>query len=279
MTSKLVFVADDDLMGVQALEIRLKSTGLRVATATNGVTALVMILKLRPDLVIIDVGMPGADGMRVCERLREKHFDAPIIVYTGNGGEDIVRRCGELDAHHALKGSVSWESLRPVIAELLNASSEQAGAPPKPAAAEPRPAAPPGASKVLAVDDDRRVCQAIAIRLGKLGIQVLTAGSGPEGFGIALKERPDAIITDYFMPGGGGDYFLHRLRSASATKQTPVIILTGGRSLDGRRDYALERELCSRSGSVGFLNKPLDFNLLLAELRRHMAIPEAVPAV
>ena len=275
---QLVLVADDDPLIVQALEIRLKSMGLGVATATNGVTALVMILKMRPDLVIIDVGMPGADGMRVCERLREKQFTAPIMVLTGNADEAVVRRCREINARHMLKGSVSWERLRSAIAALLEVQPEQAGALPQPVVPAPRPSIAPSAPKVLVVDDDPRICQALAIRLGKLGIRVLPATNGPEGFQQALKERPDVVITDYHMPGGGGDYLMHRLRGSSATKATPIIILTGGRDLDGQRNYSLEREMRGRGGVAAYFTKPMEFDQLLAELRHHIVIPANVAA-
>jgi len=276
---KLIFVADDDPTAVQAFEIRLKAMGLRVATATNGVTAMVMILKTNPDLVILDVGMPGADGLRVCERLREKQFHAPIIMFTGNADDGIISRCNELNARHVLKGALSWTDLQPMICELLEQKPEPAAAQAKPPVPQQRrPVAATAAPKVLVVDDDKRVCQALGIRLGEHGIQALTAGNGAEGFAVALKERPDLVMTDYHMPGGGGDYLIHRLRGASLTKQTPVIVFTGFRHLDGQRDYALERDMRGRGGAVAFLTKPVDFDVLMQELRRHIVIPEMAAA-
>lgn len=271
--AKLVFLADDDAQALLALEIRLKTLGLRVATAKNGASALVMILKAHPDLVILDIGMPGADGMRVCERLREKQFTGPIMMFTGYADETVIRRCHELKARHVLKGAKAWEDLQPIIAELLDTQAQPARAQAASSGPELPAAAAPSAPKVLAVDDDPRIGQALSIRLAKHGIHTLVASNGSEGFALALKERPDVVITDYHMPGGGGDYFIHRLRGASATRQTPIIVLTGGRDRDGQRDYALERDMRCRSGVVAYLTKPVEFDQLLAELRHHIAIP------
>ena len=234
-------------------------------------------MRNQPDLLILDVDMPGADGLRLCERLRAKQYLAPAIIYTGSGDEAIIRRCAELNARYLPKGSATWQDLQRVVEELLDGELCQPAVP-APVSGAPRPhaagATASTAPKVLAVDDDRRVTQALAIRLRRLGVEVLTANNGLEGYYLALKERPDVIISDYFMPGSGGDYFIHRLRNAPTTRSVPIIVLTGGRSLDGEKDYALEREMRGRCEVVAFLTKPLDFDLLVAELRRHIAVAE-----
>jgi CheY-like chemotaxis protein len=212
-------------------------------------------------------------GMRVCERLRQKRFAAPIMMFTGYADDAIIRRCAVLNARHVLKGAKGWDSLKPLIAELLECKDADARAEAPPPASEIPPATVTVKAKVLAVDDDPRIGQAISIRLAQLGIETLVASNGSEGFALALKERPDVVITDYHMPGGGGDYFIHRLRAASATRQTQVIVLTGGRDRDGQKDYALERDMRCRDGVVAFLTKPLEFDRLLTELRHHIAFP------
>jgi len=273
--TKSVFLADDDTQVLRSLDIRLKQLGLEVESATDGLVALVKIMRNQPDLLILDVDMPGADGLRLCERLRAKQCLAPAIIYTGNPDEAIIGRCAELNARYVPKGSTTWQGRQRVIAELLD-SELRPSAMPAPAGSAPAAAAATAgaAPKVLAVDDDRRITQALAIRLRRLGIEVLTASNGLEGFYLALKEHPDVIISDYFMPGSGGDYFIHRLRSAPTTRSVPVIVLTGGRTLDGAKDYALAREMRGRCEAVAFLTKPLDFDLLVVELRRHIAVAE-----
>ena len=272
--AKSVFLADDDAQVLRSLEIRLTQLGLEVESATDGLVALLKIMRNQPDLLILDVDMPGADGLRLCERLRAKQYLAPVIIYTGSVDEAIIRRCAELNARYVCKGSTSWQDLQRMVEELLDGdlcppamSATASNAPPAPA---PATAAP----KVLAIDDDRRITGALAIRLNRLGIEVLTASNGLEGYYLALKERPDVIISDYYMPGGGGDYLIHRLRNAPPTRSVPIIVLTGGRSLDGMKDYALQREMRGRSEAVAFLTKPLDFDLLVAELRRHIAVAQ-----
>jgi CheY-like chemotaxis protein len=270
---KSVLVADDDVHMVRTLAIRLKRLGLSVDTAANGLVAMVKILKQRPDLLIVDVGMPGADGLRVCERLSDKEVPAmPVIVLTGSSEDSVLRRCSELGAHYVHKGATPWEDLQPIVCALLGIEAPAASTRTPLDTGEAPPELPASAPRVLVVDDDVRVTQAVALRLKRLGINVSTARNGVEGYWVALKELPDVIISDYFMPDGGADYFLGRLRATAATRDIPLIILTG-RTWTGEKDFALEREMRGRSGVVAYLTKPIDFDALVGELHRHLPVP------
>lgn len=126
--------------------------------------------------------------------------------------------------------------------------------------------------KVLVVDDDRQFVDAIAIALLAHGIEVLRAFSGAQGFKLARDGHPDAIITDYAMPDGSGEYLLGRLKDAEATRDIPVVVLTAF-TRDGAKDSALERELVGRLGAVSYLVKPIGLDALVAELAGVLELP------
>jgi DNA-binding response OmpR family regulator len=128
--------------------------------------------------------------------------------------------------------------------------------------------------KVLVVDDDRHLVDAIAIKLSEHGIEVLKAFSGEQGFRVAWEERPDVIVTDYTMPDGSGDYLLGRLKDAEETRDIPVMVLTA-HTLDGRKDYALEREFVGRLGAVSYLAKPISLDALVTEVGRVVPLPSS----
>ena len=77
-----ILVVDDEANIRQILATRLKIIGYDVATARDGFEALDICLCQRPDLVILDVMLPGLDGFAVCQALR-KQSDVPIIMLTG----------------------------------------------------------------------------------------------------------------------------------------------------------------------------------------------------
>jgi DNA-binding response OmpR family regulator len=81
---KRILVADDEVYIVHILEFSLNMEGYEVISATSGEEALRKAEKERPDLVVLDVLMPGMTGHEVCRRLRldERTRDIPIIFLT-----------------------------------------------------------------------------------------------------------------------------------------------------------------------------------------------------
>jgi DNA-binding response OmpR family regulator len=79
--TKKILVIDDDPSVREILEIKLVRTGYEVVTATCGKEGLEKAQDNSPDLILLDVMMPGMDGWQVCRRLREI-TDAPIIMLT-----------------------------------------------------------------------------------------------------------------------------------------------------------------------------------------------------
>lgn len=116
---------------------------------------------------------------------------------------------------------------------------------------------------VLCIDDDADLSMGLQRRLEEKGVETLRASAGREGYRCAFLGQAQAIILDYELPEGNGDYVLRRLRENPVTKDIPVIVLTG------RRDAQLERQMYSLGASC-FLNKPYDWDELWRELQRHL---------
>ena len=89
----LILVVDDLPQNVRLLDAVLSPQGFRVATASSGKEALDVLSKEHPDLVLLDILMPGIDGYEVCRRIREDPGTAflPVIMITASEGEDKIR--------------------------------------------------------------------------------------------------------------------------------------------------------------------------------------------
>jgi two-component system KDP operon response regulator KdpE len=83
---RTVLVVDDEPQIVRALRIALAARGYRVLAAGNGETALEVAAGERPDLVLLDLGLPGVDGVEVLRRLRS-FSDVPVIVLSVREGQ------------------------------------------------------------------------------------------------------------------------------------------------------------------------------------------------
>ena len=85
---RTVLIADDDPRLRTILTWTLEQGQFRVVAAEDGPSALEMARTLKPDLCLLDVGMPGLTGIEVCRRLREERVITPILMLTGFDAEE-----------------------------------------------------------------------------------------------------------------------------------------------------------------------------------------------
>ncbi len=81
MTTKRVLVVDDDVKTVELVKLYLNRDGYRVLTAYDGVEALRQAREGHPDLIVLDIMLPGIDGLEICRTLRNES-EVPIIMLT-----------------------------------------------------------------------------------------------------------------------------------------------------------------------------------------------------
>jgi DNA-binding response OmpR family regulator len=86
-----VLVVDDESRYVWTIRMNLEARGYEVFVASNGHSALDLVASKEPDLVILDVKMPGMDGYAVCRRIRE-FSSVPIIMLLDTGADDYVTK-------------------------------------------------------------------------------------------------------------------------------------------------------------------------------------------
>ncbi|HNB89399.1 MAG TPA: response regulator, partial [Plasticicumulans sp.] len=94
----LLLLVDDDALARLALEAMLAGDGYRLETAADGSEALVLAARLLPDLILLDVMMPGMDGYEVCRRLRADPALAEVPVLMLTALDDAASRLLGLDA-------------------------------------------------------------------------------------------------------------------------------------------------------------------------------------
>ena len=83
-----ILVVDDDASIREAVEVLLREEGYKVVPATNGQETLSLFRRKKPDLVLLDVIMPGMSGLELCRSLRHEDRSVPIIMLTARGEEE-----------------------------------------------------------------------------------------------------------------------------------------------------------------------------------------------
>ena len=96
MPEAAILVVDDDAPIRRMLDRTLSAEGYAVATAADGGEALASVERSAPDLVVLDVGLPGVDGLSVSRRLRAKGLAVPVLLLTAR--DSVPDRVAGLDA-------------------------------------------------------------------------------------------------------------------------------------------------------------------------------------
>src|SRR5512143_26759 len=111
-----VLVVEDDADSAEGIKLLLQLAGHEVLTAADGAGALSCCAELRPDAILLDIGLPDMDGYEVGHRLRERLGGAVLIVaLTGFGAEEDRRRSAEAGIDHHLLKPVSVERIEELL--------------------------------------------------------------------------------------------------------------------------------------------------------------------
>jgi two-component system cell cycle response regulator len=125
-----VLVVDDNLFNVKLLEARLQIAAYEVATAFGGEEALAKVAAFKPDLVLLDVMMPGMDGYEVCRRLRANPQTSrlPVVLVTALDKESDRATGREAGADDFLTKPVEDDVLFPAIRRQLEGAASGSSA-------------------------------------------------------------------------------------------------------------------------------------------------------
>jgi len=117
--AKTILIIDDDNDWVQMISKRLRINGYQVEAAFDATQAVSQAIKLKPDLVLLDIRMPAGDGVGVLEKLRGNvnTFNVPVIALTGISDKQTIEAMAKLGA--------SWYFVKPAdMVELLEKIEE-----------------------------------------------------------------------------------------------------------------------------------------------------------
>ena len=131
MSNELILLVDDETSIVQLARLYLDREGYRVHAASDGLKALDAIHTLHPDLIVLDVMLPGMDGLEVCRRLRAEKNPVAIIMLTARD-EDIDKILGlELGADDYMTKPFNPRELVARVKAILRRSERIAAGPPE----------------------------------------------------------------------------------------------------------------------------------------------------
>ena len=243
-----ILVVDDDKMVRKAVGKVLEEEGYEVDYAEDGTAALERIAETAPDVILLDVMMPGMNGRQFLKTLRDDvSQDIPVVVMTaihgidfnpvfGLGASDLVRKPFDVD-----------ELLNKIALALFRSKEAKGGTAAEgnetEAEAETETEADgPQLEKhregvVLVIDDDRTTLRRLDALLNKRGYTTVSLLRITEELPrLARVLEPRAILLDLRLPGYDGMTALRWLRAEPLLDSVPILVFSGSNTdLDARR--------------------------------------------
>src|SRR5436309_4589351 len=120
-----ILVIEDDPVARADLQARLEANGYIVARAADAASALTVVNRERPDLILLDLGLPAGDGFLVLERLRKIEVLAaiPVLIITGRSDAETRKRVDAMGLAPVLVKPVDTEVLLAAVSEALETRS------------------------------------------------------------------------------------------------------------------------------------------------------------
>lgn len=200
----LALIVDDEPSSLQLLTRVAEQAGYQVSMATDGEKGLSVARRERPDLILLDIGMPNVDGWEVLDAL-DKESDLrsiPAVVVTV---DDDRRRALAAGASDHLVKPVNREELLDIL-KLY--SGRQMG-------------------RVLVADDDSATAALYARGIAQIGYHVETVNNGTQAIDAIATRDFDFVVTDLKMPGGDGFQLVDAIGRLELSKRPDIFVVTG----------------------------------------------------
>ncbi|MGD9098342.1 MAG: response regulator, partial [Desulfobacterales bacterium] len=115
-----ILVVDDEPSIVQSMKGLLSDEGFDVLTALNGYEALQMIDNESPDLILLDIWMPGIDGLQTLKEIKTNNPYIQVIIITGHGNIETAVKATKLGAFDLIEKPLSFDKTIVAINNALN---------------------------------------------------------------------------------------------------------------------------------------------------------------
>lgn len=222
-----ILLIDDDSSLLVTLSDFFKFEGYDVATADSGEQGLKRLRSMTPDLIILDMSMPGMGGVGFLKEISSEGGvpKYPVLVLTARA--NMAEFFANVDVDGFVAKPCDPEDLLMEVGRIIFLRSG--------AAVPPELHAPAKRHKMLLAEDDPVMSESLQRIFSQGGYIVNVAVSGPEALERAIVERPDVIVLKLVLTSMNGDAVARMLGEMPNTKAIPVV-LYDERSYSGAAD-------------------------------------------
>jgi len=240
-----ILIVDDEPLNVKLMKAYLLSDQYQTISAFSGEEALEKVESDSPDLILLDIMMPGINGYEVTERLKNNPAtrNIPIILVTALDGSDNKVKGLESGADEFLNKPVNTAELLARVKSLLRLKQYQdqlkMHRDSKELLTRPfRGNATPNGSidlpSILLVEDNEKDAQLIQMQLYGQPYRMKVVQTGEEALSCAQQEKIDLIILDILLPGVDGFDVSRQLKGNEKTSSIQIVAVTNLKDMESK---------------------------------------------
>jgi CheY-like chemotaxis protein len=232
---RAILIVDDEVDTCQNLVDILTDLGHHVDMAHDGPSALELVRRRPYDVALLDLKMPGMDGLTLYREIKKLRADTVAIVVTAYAGGDTAEQALAAGAWHVVAKPVDFPRLLALVDQAL------------------------GQPLVLVVDDDPDLCANLWDLLRERGYRVGVANDEPAAARQLQDRTFHVVLIDMKLPRGDGSKVFHLVRAN--TPQARTVVITGFRT---EMDQLVQKVVNEGADAVCY--KPFDIPRLLDTL-------------
>ncbi|MBC8555916.1 MAG: response regulator [Candidatus Brocadiales bacterium] len=237
-TNRRILVVDDNIDYCEGIIDFLEMEGFDAIGVHDGFKALEAVKKEVFDLVLMDVRMPGMDGVETFQKLKSVSPETPTILMTAFAVESRIRE--------ALRNGVFGAFQKPVDNERLICSIKKSF---------------PGGAVVMIADDDRELCSNLLSKFAEKGYRGVVVGKREMAIRMASEKKFDIILIDTKQKDINGFETYQKIRDFRP--DVNIIFVTDNiKETENLIDQVPKNDVCA------FLEKPLDIDNLLEVVQK-----------
>tara|TARA_R110002072_G_scaffold87121_1_gene196530 strand:+ start:93 stop:1196 length:1104 start_codon:yes stop_codon:yes gene_type:complete len=200
-----ILIIDDDDELSSLLKIQLEQQGIIVSTMPNGNDAIEHLNHHQPDLIVLDIMMPGMDGHEVLKTLKSnvKYKSTPVIMLTSRHDNNDISNAFDKGIIDYIVKPFEPESIMVKIKDVLEASRRT----------------------ILVVESDPLVKDLIIEIYKEHGFNVVSCDKGLEAWKLITTTPPDLVIIDWMLPNMDALALMKNIKNDPTTHKIPFIIL------------------------------------------------------
>jgi two-component system, NtrC family, response regulator HydG len=230
-----ILIVDDDKRMVKTLFDILKVKGLEPIGAYSGEEALHFVESEKPDCVLMDIKMPGINGVETLKKIKELSPDLPVVLMSAYATEEQIEEAKQQGAYTVLNKPIDIQIVLSFLALLRKEES------------------------ILIVDDDPNFCRTLKDILKTRGYRVVTESDPDRVLEHMEQTYMLTVLLDLNLGGKDGLDVLKDIRAKYPSK--PVVLVTGMK--DNMTDSI---EKGRKIGAYTFFYKPLEIDSLISSI-------------